>query len=877
MEAYLRFVERYPKAIIAVLMLITAFFASQLPFLTNDSNPYLLKADHPARHGILELQRRFTGTYDAVLVAVENPKGVFNPATLAALHAFNAEAKRFMLAEQSDADQLGALAERYGGAVAAKAQAILAEGLTQNDYFAAVELGKAAQDLPLSHDERAFLDYLPFRLNPIKKTAGMSATENILARDGVLVVRPSLQTPAAPPDRVRSEVMGNEMMLNGVVAPDERISMAVVELGVKQEDAEGQLRAYRAFQAMVGNYRKAHPEFTDAVHIAGVPIFIAEQKKLMDQDMATLFPLVVVIISVVLIVYFRRPLGFLLPMLNVIMCTVWTLGMMSVLKVPIDIITSALPVFLITICGADAIHMMNEYYTQRATGLSPKMASRQALRLMISPVVLTTVTTIAGFLVATSTNISSIKSFGLFMAIGLATAQLISLMLIPAWLSLTRDRTGTARAGAVEDETGGWLGDFLYRTFAWLLPRRAYLLAGLAVLLGLAALQATRLQVEDAGAQYFPPDNEFRQSDEFVNARLAGTSPGWIEIRGKRPQAMQTTEMVEFIGKLDRFLENQPHITYTYSLAKYVKRMNLVLHDMEPAYNRLPRTVEWLPVDTGQDFKVYEPVEGDDIVKQSVLMYENGGGQDLTNVLNPEGSAAVTMFTMNTTLASEYKKFLAEFADWLKIHKPDDVSVEVNGTPVIWSGVLDEIIQGQVLSVALALSTVALVLMLWLRSVRLGLLAALPLAATVVCYYALMATVGIALNIGTAIISFLVVGIVDYSVHFLHRIRHAQDHEPTLDAAVLDALRHSGKSIAFNVLLFSFGFLALLASKFTPIFHLGVLVTLALSLSGFFSLFLIAMLAPWFIPAPPNAEEIPHGKTPLQERRMPKRSGIGRA
>jgi predicted RND superfamily exporter protein len=94
---------------------------------------------------------------------------------------------------------------------------------------------------------------------------------------------------------------------------------------------------------------------------------------------------------------------------------------------------------------------------------------------------------------------------------------------------------------------------------------------------------------------------------------------------------------------------------------------------------------------------------------------------------------------------------------------------------------------------------------------------------------------------------------------------------------VLDALRHSGKSIAFNVLLFSFGFLALLASKFTPIFHLGVLVTLALSLSGFFSLFLIAMLAPWFIPAPPNAEEIPHGKTPLQERRMPKRSGIGRA
>lgn len=849
MEAYLRFVERHPRSIIAVLALITAFFAAQLPYLSNDSNPYLLKADHPARRGILELQQRFTGTYDAVLVAVENPKGVFNPATLAAVHAFNAAAKRFMLADAADAEKLKALAERHGGPVAAKAQAVLDGGLSQNDYFAAQELRKLAETLPLRHDERAFLDYLPFRLNPIKKTAGLSATENILARDGVLVVRPSLQTPAADPARVRDEVMGNAMMLNGVVAPDQRISMVVVELGVKQEDDEGQLRAYRAFQAMVDGYRKAHPEFTDAVHIAGVPIFIAEQKKLMDQDMATLFPLVVVIIGVVLIVYFRRPLGFLLPMLNVVMCAVWTLGMMSVLKVPIDIITSALPVFLITICGADAIHMMNEYYTQRATGLAPKEASRQALRLMISPVVLTTVTTVAGFLVATSTNISSIKSFGLFMAIGLVTAQLISLMLIPAWLSLAPNRGGRAESESAEEESGGWLGEALARAFGWLLPRRGWLLAGFAALLGLAAVEAARLRVEDAGAQYFPAGNAFRQADEFVNSRLAGTSPGWLEIRGKTPGAMETTEMAQFIDRLDRFLENQPHITYTYSLAKYVKRMNYVMRDMDPAYNRLPREVEWQAVDTGQDFKVYEPVDGNDLVKQSVLMYENGGGKDLTNVLNPDGSAAVTMFTMNTTLASEYKRFLANLDAWLKIHKPDDVTVQASGTPVIWSGVLDEIIQGQILSVALALTTVTGVLMLWLRSVRLGLIAALPLATTVVFYYALMTLAGIDLNIGTAIISFLVVGIVDYSVHFLHRIRHAQDTCATLDGAVLDALRHSGKSIAFNVLLFSFGFLALLASQFTPIFHLGILVTLALSLSGFFSLFLISLLAPWFVPA----------------------------
>ncbi len=848
MEAYLRFIERAAPAIIAVLAVATAFFALQLFGLVNDSNPYLLKPDHPARRGILELQQRFTGTFDAVLVTVESPTGVFQRPTLQALHTFTAASRKLLLADDSDARQLRRLAARHGTAITEIADGILANGLEQNDYFAALALRDRARGLALDHDERAFIEYLPFRLNPIKKIAGVAASENILSRDGVLVVRTSLESPETSPEQVRDEVMGNAMMAGGIVSADERVAMAIVELGVRQEDAEGQMRAYLAFQNMVSDYRAAHPEFTDTVYIAGVPIFIAEQKKLIDRDMATLFPLVVGIIGVILIAYFRKPLGFLLPMLNVTMCTVWTLGMMSLLKIPLDIITSVLPVFLITICGADAIHMMNEYYTQRAQGLAPKPAAAQMLRIMASPVVLTTVTTVAGFLVATSTKLSSIRHFGLFMAIGLVTAQLISLLLIPACLGLTRARAVTGRTRS-EDESGGWLGALLCRWFAYLLPRRAPVLAVFGVLIALAAGAASRINVEDAGAEYFSADNPFRQADEFVNAHLAGTSPGWIEIRAGAPGEILSTAKVEFIDELDSFLASQPKITYTYSLAKYIKRMNYVLHDMNPAFDRLPLATEWMrSPDSAADHEIREPVSGDALVQQAVLMYENGGGQDLSNVLNPDGSAAVTMFTMNTTRATEYRQLLGALNAWLKAHRPSGLAVEVTGTPVIWSGVLDEIVRGQVLSIALALTTVTIVLMLWLRSVRLGLLTALPLAVTIVLYYAVMSLAGIDLNIGTAIISFLVVGIVDYSVHYLHRIRHGLDRGQSLDQALLYALRHSGRSIAFNVVLFSLGFLALLASEFTPIFHLGVLVALALSISGAMSLFLISMLAPWFIP-----------------------------
>jgi predicted RND superfamily exporter protein len=858
---YLRFVNRFPRLILIALLAVTVYFFLQIPRLTMDSNPYLLSEEHPARKTILDMQKEFTGTYDAVLIAIYNKNGVFNRVTLDAVFDLTLGARRLILTNDADAEYLRALGEKYA-AQSPQFQSVAAEilkgGLEQNDHRLAETVHELGQSLPLTPDERAFLDYFPRRINPIKELAGLAATENVLNRDGTLVVHHSLHDKTTPPEQIRKEVMGNAMMVGGNVSRDETVSLVVVELFVKQEDAEGQLRAYDAFRRLVDEYAAGHPEFLaqNDVHIAGVPIFIAEQKRLMDRDLGTLLPVVIAVVTTILVAFFRRPLGVLLPLANVLMSTIWTLGMMAVLRVPMDLITSVLPVFLITICGADAIHMMNEYYTQRGAGLGARDAVNNTLKVIVSPVILTTVTTIAGFLVSTSTNITSIQSFGLFMVIGLASAQLISLLMIPAWLALFGDRYLRKRAGAVdapsarpaESAHNEWLGAALERFFAPFLRHRTLVFGVFAVIIIGLGYEATRIHVEDAGSSYFAANNQFRQADEFVNAHVAGTSPGWISVGAKGDRSMLTVERAVFIDKLDAFVRSQPNVTYTYSMAQYIKRMYYVMNDMDPAYNRLPNMTETVAsTDPETGVEVREEIAGDDIVSQAILMYENGGGSDLTNVLNSDFSKAVTMFTMNTTRASEYEAFLEKLNTWLQQNRPADLTVTVGGTPVIWTGVLHEIIKVQITSFVLAFGAVTATLMLWLRSWRDGLLTALPLAGTMVAYYGIMSLLGIDLNIGTAIISFLVVGIVDYAVHYLHRIKHAQAEGMDLDAALLYAIRHSGSSIMFNVLVFSLGFLSLLASEFTPIIHLGALVALALSISGFMSLFLISLLAPVFL------------------------------
>jgi hypothetical protein len=95
------------------------------------------------------------------------------------------------------------------------------------------------------------------------------------------------------------------------------------------------------------------------------------------------------------------------------------------------------------------------------------------------------------------------------------------------------------------------------------------------------------------------------------------------------------TEVVQFIDKLDRFLKEQLDVSYGYSLATYITRMNLVLNDMDPSYLRVLQAKEQVTAKNEDGSVERFEVEGNALIGQHVMLFENGGGSDLTNVLTP--------------------------------------------------------------------------------------------------------------------------------------------------------------------------------------------------------------------------------------------------
>ncbi|RZF92938.1 transporter [Pseudoalteromonas sp. CO302Y] len=874
LEKYLDFVFKYPKSILAILSLITVYFFIASANLSEDNNPYFLPKDHPARSTIFDLRDEFTGTYDSVMIALHNEDTVFNQASINAIFDLSRAAERMNYVDETDAQMLQDLKADHpeNSELVASIDEILADGMTPSDGLIARELLNRAVEWQLTTKQQRNLSVFAERVDPVREMAGLSSTENVFLDEyGTMFAQETVNKRNQDIEFVKNAVIDNELIEYGPISPDGKVALIVVELSILEDDATGQVRAYEAFKQLVADYQIAHPELKDDIYISGVPVFFAAQKQVIDHDFATLLPIVLLLITVILAVFFRTILGVIIPLINVVMCTIWTMGMMAVVNAPLDVITAILPVFLITICLSDAIHVMAEYYHQKKIVKSRLVAIRSAMILMASPVVLTTITTCLTFIVSTSSSIESLRNFGLFISFGMFVALIISLLLIPALLALfpKKDIFKQQHAQSSSDVSKKY---FISRLLvAALTPvmanRKMFTVIFIGLFIGSGFL-ASKVRVDDMGSGYFPKQSDFRISDDFINNHIAGTSPGWIEVDTGKDNGALTVEISHFIDRLEQHIHQHETVNYSYSLARYVRRINYTLNDFNPEYNRLPEDVERfieIDEDTQEPYEI--TISGSDIIRQSILMFENSGGSDVTNVLSEDFSKTVLLYTLGTTVANDYQAFLDHTLPWIEANKPEGVTITHAGSPIIWTAVLDALVKSQTVSASIALLTVLLVMMAWFRSIRLGLAGTLPLLSTVMIYFALMTLLNIELNIGTAIISFLVLGIVDYSVHYILRIQHEIKNGFTINHALVNAMRVSGRAIIANVLVFSIGFIALLFSQHQALIDLGALVGLSLLISGLVTLFVITLFAPWFFKDQLNASQSSRTMAVMNEAR----------
>ena len=857
-------VVRYPKRILFLTLFLGASVVPSLLFLKNDPSPHLLPVSHPARQALQQLREDFTGTNSGVFIMLEAKDTIFKTNTLERIQRLTEAIQNMQLLSTEDLEALNVIAEQMSGKEGLRLQKLLPKEVKDlNDMFW-MEFEEMRETL--ENEGRWFPEWnsllrnIEVRSAPVVEVTSISNTDDIYGSEEGLTIEKIFEVIPGTPGEMKSlrrRVLENDLFRNSFFSEDGRRTGIFVELAMDEDDSEILYSTYIALERIF----EENPGI-DKHYIAGFPIVAATLRTVIDQDTQRFFPFVALLAVFFLWLTFRRPSGVAVPMLVVGFSILFTLAIMVVFEVPLNIITSALPVFLISIGVADGIHMFSEYRENRIEGLPREKAVCLMLDKLALPVTMTSITTAVGFLSLTVSDIVPILTFGIFVAVGTLLAMVLSLIFIPALLMVLPEKVSASQEGSGTDENlsrGVHQVNFMDRLFqksldvmtAWVLRNaRPVLLAALAIS-AISIYGLSQVKVESSLESYFQTDAPLVVANRAMEKLSGSRTINIVITKTGEEEPWKNPDNLKVVEEFQEFLANEPRVKRTLSLVDLIKRISYAFNENRKEFNRLPNGFEFLESEeifeeNGQTEKrtVKREISGRDLIAQYLVLYENSGGDVLSDVVDSEYLNLNLAVTISSNSTTEEEKLLQSIEDYAVRQFPQGFSMTSSGMVPINVATSNEVVTSQIRSLSGSILAVFLMLALIFRSVSRGLMGMIPLVFTVLFNFGVMGFFGVHLDIGTALVSSIVIGIgVDYSIHYLSSMFHELADGTELHDAISNTVRRSGKAITSNAVTVGFGFLALSVSEFLPLVTLSWMIWLTLNISALATMILIPALA----------------------------------
>lgn len=645
---------------------------------------------------------------------------------------------------------------------------------------------------------------------------------NVTAEGGLLRVAPLLtEVPKNEEElaRLRKSVLENPLFVDRIVSRDGQTTAIYVPLekGANGKQIADEIRAIVRKEA--GDER---------FFVAGDPVardtFGAEMFVLM----AIFAPIAGLVMLLVRYLMFRDLFLSVALMMDAMIAIVWSMGLLIALGYPVHIMSSMAPVFLMAI-ATDSIHIFNEFYFRfRVTGDKPR-AIIETMHAVSRPVRYTALATAAGFAVLLFMNIVPVKVFGAVIAFGTVMLRFLSFSFIPAMFMFVNDEK-LRQAASDEDIEVSRASQLLKRLAAWgALRPRATAVVGV-VLLVPALVGISRIVVNNNMVEWFKQGSEVRVADREINKRLGGTSLGYVIATAPGQEEIKSPEALRYIEGLQRHLETLPVVGKTFSVADYVKRINLVLHDDDPKYDAIP--------------------ESKDAVGQFLFLFAmSAKPSDLDTVVDNSFTKANIWVQLKTWDAKAMEAVIAAAEGYRKSH-PTTLELKPAGNAyfnMVWN---DEVLWDMVLGFGLALVVVFGVLVLDFRSWKWALVAYVPLLFTIALIYGVIGFTGKRFDMPISVLSCLSLGMaVDFAIHFIsrfkQRLKEAGEGETVTDALLWTAAR-PGKGIMRNAILFASAFSVMLFAPLTPYITVGAFIASMMLLSALLTLVFLPALITLF-------------------------------
>jgi len=522
------------------------------------------------------------------------------------------------------------------------------------------------------------------------------------------------------------------------------------------------------------------------------------ETKIFDYILMIVFTLPPMAFVLILIV-FRWQIGSIkatiLCVLPAGIAALWTMGMLGWIGKELSLVTVLVPIFTIVMGSADGLHFVSHFLENKASGHPNSDSLAITLSSVGKAMILTTLTTMAGFISLSTINSQSMVQMGIFASVGIGLAAVATWFVLPLILvnfSNSSVKGKTLRISA------------FFERFS---DRKALLIA-LAIVIGFTP-GLFLLKSDFNMMEIYKSYTKVRRNIQMVQDVFGSALPVFLVYSGND---LYGADSANYILELQHEIANIDGVEKTMSMYDIIVAMNKRLYG-EKGYPQLPLRL---------------------LLIKRVLPKEV-----LSNFLDTEGKSARSMIFLSNLDSSTLEQLTAVVES---SQNEAFTELYISGIPFIMKEMNDSIIPQQLRSLLVALACVFLLLMLSQRNFITPLLSVIPVTITLIALFGFMGYFNMDLNVVTVTMASIVIGVgIDYSIHFAELYRYYSK-EGDKRQALHRTFVSASKPIIANALGLSVGLTAMFLSPLTIHSYLASIMWVTMLTSCFVSLTLLPFL-----------------------------------
>ena len=543
------------------------------------------------------------------------------------------------------------------------------------------------------------------------------------------------------------------------------------------------------------------------VYYSGVPYTTGVAPELIQNDVASLMKIGIIIMAFILLLNLRSIYAVGLVFSVIILSLIGMMGFMGWIvhltkseKFYFTLLNSSMPILILTIANSDGVHVLTKFFRELRKFKNKKQAIYSTMHALMLPIFLTSLTTVAAFFTLIWAPLNPLTGFGLSLGFGIIWAWILSTTFLPALISLIEwdiESDAIKRKSFLEN---------LIAKFSFFItnyPKRILSIGIIFVLI--ASFGISMVKVDVNYKTFFKPGTEVRESMEFIDNEMTGSLNIVFRIENEIKDPIVLKEMV----KIQKFAELDSNVTLSMSITNVIKQMHRIIMDDNPEFETIP--------DNRAE------------VNNLFTMYSlSGDPDDFSALVDYEYKTGIVTALMKSISTDQIYYFVKNMEDYIENNINNNIKISITGMLVALRDLVNLIVKSSIISILSAILIIFIISWIFYRSLLWALFAIVPLTAAVILNFGLMGLFGIKLSHVTAILSSIIIGVgVDFAIHYISTYRITTKEKIDINKVSNNVINDVGYPIVLDAGS-NMAFGALLFSSFVPVQYIGGLMVFAM-------------------------------------------------